>query len=935
MGLPFGRKTPLSGAGWIKSRREFIALAAVLILAVLSWQMINAVATSLYRQYEVLGDPPFVPIVAAGPELGKTDPPARPVSQLGHIGYFWSERAFHYRTSLMFAVDDYHDPGLLARDTRQQHPDGVDSWREYALLMEPVYGFMYRLAGDQARPFVEFLLRLIPLVHVLIFFPLYAIARALGCRRTLAVLGVVFYATCTLGFVRMTGSLLLKEDFALLCLTVFLAAHFWSWRRKSIPLVILAALLLIPVLASWHLSQFLVLVVMLAAALGWAMDGSNDPVPGRKIPFELLMPAAYTVAGLLAALTPSLLARGFFISLPMSVLYAWTITAAMALRHKGVANSSIARVLSVAGLIGVLGALALLNRGYTGDYNHVFGLFVQKLLHGFRLPGDPGQLPFDSRVFWAPPFNTPTGAEIWSKLGFHTGVVVLVMIWCIRTILVRGTDVLRRSFLLTVPAFLAAYMLIERLGIVFLVFIAIAVAVAGDRLVRRLVPAWGLRALPVVVGILLISPVLNLSGNLGDMIRITRSVRQGQDVHLEASDQGLWRSWAGMFSWITANTPGPGSRLQGPEAAFLGEIGVSPQLLLYTGRPIVLNSQFENAAIRNRYRRFLEALYDTEEKVLWDFAREHGADYVFINRNFATRLGPGSLAYQAGIAGPLTMDMNVVKLHFQPETLDGFIPVYDNEHYRVFRVAARSGGQLPVSWQRDHNSWWRRENYRFRDGKLVDPSADRARLAAFEVSLSQLQDRQREILAAVGNRWRASRQGAKRPDLMLLHRQYVQAKLEGLVSGGGNGSNTGRLENNIRARLSEIDPRSGQPLATALINLAHGDGGWLEQLSDLVGEPGQHATCGQLLALAGRYAEAADQFGHAAAFFPAVGQFANGHEPPEMLVRLWLEQVWWNLAAGRTGQARHLAHSYAGHSSASSREGGFFRRVGAIPGDFE
>ena len=100
-------------------------------------------------------------------------------------------------------------------------------------------------------------------------------------------------------------------------------------------------------------------------------------------------------------------------------------------------------------------------------------------------------------------------------------------------------------------------------------------------------------------------------------------------------------------------------------------------------------------------------------------------------------------------------------------------------------------------------------------------------------------------------------------------------------------------------------------------------------------EPGQHATCGQLLALAGHYADAGDQFGAAAAFFPAAGRFGAGNEPPEMLVRLWLEQVWWNLAAGRIAQARQQAHSYAGHTSASSREGGFFRRVGAIPGDYE
>ncbi len=932
MDLPFAGRKPAFVSGLSGPRNEIIALAAVFLLAVLSWQMINGVATALYRQYEVLGYPPMTPIVAAGPELGQVDPPARPPSQLGHIGYFWSERAFHYRCALMFAVDDFQDPGVLANDTWQQYPDGVNAWREYALLMEPVYGFMYRLAGDQARPFVEFLLRLVPLIHVLIFFPLYAMARALGCRRLLAVLGVVFYATCTLGFVRMTGSLLLKEDFALLCLAVFLALHFWAWRRESIRLATLAALVLVAVLASWHLSQFLVLVVVFAGAVSWVFAGRRDGPSDEKIPFAILLPAAYTLAGLAAGLTPSLLARGFFLSVPMSVLYAWTIAAVVVHRRQGLGESVVVRALALTSLVAVFGGLVFLNRGYAGDYNHVFGLFVQKVVHGFRLPADPGLLPFDSRVFWAPPFNTVTWGEIWSKLGFHAAVLAPVLIWCFWTILRRSTNVAHRSFLMTVPAYLAAYLMIERLGIVFLLFAAVNVAMAGEWLVRRLTPGTGSRALPLVAGLLLISPVLNLNGNLDDMIRITRDARQGYDVRLGTSDQALWESWEGMFSWVTVHTPGPGSRLPGSAAVFLGEIGVSPQLLLYTGRPVVLNSQFENAEIRRRYHRYLEALYATDEMVLWEFARQYGADYIFINRNFSTRTGPGSLSFLAGIKGDLDLSMNVVKMHFQPGSLRGFSPVYDNEYYRILRVLPVTRVPEPMPWQRDHNGWWRLENFQVRDGKLVDLPGDRNRLASFEVALSKLQDRQKDIMAAVEKRWRSSRgAGARRPDLMLLHRQYVQARLELMSPGAGDAPEIGRLENAIRARLSEIDPLSGKPLNTALATLANGAGGWLEQLSDHVGEPIQHATCGQLLALSGRYAEAADQFKLAAAFFP--GPEARSSSP-EMQIILWHEEIWWSLAAGRIDRARELAHRYVGYARPGSREQAFFRRVEAIPGDF-
>jgi hypothetical protein len=935
MALPFGRKFPLFSPSGKDLRYEVLALAVVLVVATLSWQMINGVATALYRQYEILGDPPLIPIVAAGPELGRTDPPASPSSQLGHIGYFWSERAFHYRCALMFAVNDFQDPAVLAADTWQQHPDGVNSWRQYALLMEPVYGFLYRLAGDQARPFVEFLLRLVPFIHVLIFLPLYAMARALGCRRFLAALAVIFYATCTLGFVRMTGSLLLKEDFALLCLAVFLALHFWAWRRQSITLVALAAVGLIPVLASWHLSQFLVLVIMLAAALGWAASSSREGFSATRVPFFVLMPAVYSVAGLAAGLTPSLFDRGFFISLPLAVLYAWLITAIVAWKRPPLCQTVVTRVLILAGLTAALGALVMLNRSYTGDYHHVFGLFIEKLAHGFRRPDDPGLLPFDTRVFWAPPFNTPTWGEVWSKLGFHAVVLAPVLVWCCGSLLHRGTAGITRSFLWTIPPFLAAYMMIERMGVVFLVFASVGVALFGEWLVRRLTPSLGPRALPLVAGFLLISPVLNLNGNLGDMVRIARTSRQGREVRLGASDQALWQSWKGMFSWVTANTAGPGSGMAGPPAVFLGGIGVSPQLLLYTGRPIVLNSQFENAEIRNRYRRFLEALFATDETMLWKFARDLGVGYIFINRNYATVTGPGSSAWLAGITEKLSLDMNAVRMHFKPETLTRFSPVYDNEHYRILRVLPDDSRTAPtVTWQSDHNSWWRLENFRVSGGRLEDPVADRNRLADFESALSHLQDSQREILAAVENRWRTARgQGGKRPDLMLLHRRFTQVRLDDLMSTGGK--ETGRLENAIRARLSEVDPLSGHPLASSLAHLADGKGGWLEQLETHQGEPLQHATCGQLLALAGRYDQAADQFAAAAELFQDPVTAGSGWRPAEIQVRLWHEEVWWRLAAGRVGQARQRARVFADNTPPGSREGDFFGRVGAILGEFE
>jgi hypothetical protein len=345
----------------------------------------------------------------------------------------------------------------------------------------------------------------------------------------------------------------------------------------------------------------------------------------------------------------------------------------------------------------------------------------------------------------------------------------------------------------------------------------------------------------------------------------------------------------------------------------------------------VLNSQFENAEIRARYREYLEALYATDESRLWEFARRHRAQYIFIHRNEATAPGPGSAAWVAGVVGPLHLDMNVVRLHFRPESLRGFVPVYDNEHYRILQVRPAWTEPAPAVWNSAHHGGWRLENFSVDDrGRLTDPLADRARLRELEQALSQLQDRQRAILSGVEERWRRAGR-PDRPDLMLLHRRFVQARLDGLANGGGV-DRTGRLENELRSRLSEIDPGSGQPLNQALAAVANR---WQAQLAGRVGEPLQYATGGQLLALAGRYGPAAEQFAAAAAFYPAPGSLPNGWRPADLQVRLWQEQVWWTLAAGHDGAARHQARRLITHVPTRSRAAEFFRKVAAIPGEFE
>ncbi len=876
-------------------RWELAAAAVVLLVSALSWRMISDVATAVYLQTAPLGDPPLAAIDVPGPDPHPAfAPPASPVSNLGHYGYFWSERAFHYRTVLMFAGDDDQGPGLLAHDTWQQHPDGINAWREYTLLMEPVYGLLYRVFGDQSRPPVEFLLGLIPLLHVLLLPLLYLCARGLGTGRTAAVAGVLFYAGCTLGFQRLSGSLLLKEDFALLLLAGFLAAHIWAERRHSLPLTVASSVLLVLCLASWHLSQFLVLVVLGTLAL-WQLGGNRA---GRRVP------VAITLAVIVAGLTPSLWAKGFLLGPVMAVAAAWAVVAFL-VRGRPRTRVGAFILLSLA----LLGA-SFLNRLYSGDYSHVFGLLLAKIRYGFVRPADPGALPFGVRIFWAPPFNTPSLPQIQAKLGwnmFWIPVLVAWTLWALARGKVRGTAA---GLLAAQLVMLAGYLMVERLGVVYLVFAALAVAMLG-RSLQELLAGKGQRpgrAAVLTLVVLGASPALNLWGNLAPMLHISSDMRHGRAVHLQANDQQNWADGAELMRWITSRTPGPGAALPGKPAAFLAEVGLSPELLLYCRRPMAMNSQFENSGIRDRYEHFLRLLYGHDETALADFAAALDVSFVVIDRDMATLRGPGSLAWTAGVGGDLDQDMVVARMHLHPDSLTRFQVVFDNERYRVLaRDGARVGRRA-----RSYSCWWNADRFTVKDGKLVSVEADRERLRAFLRAMSDLQARQQRMLAA------AAGGAGGGPDLMSLQRALVASRLEALTlpadQAGQALARARQQENAIAARLSGIEPGTGLPLGKALESLAGGsaDGrrGFLDWLADRKGEPVHYAAAGQLLAMLGRYGEAADQFATAAAMFadPDTGRLPD--PPGAMLQQLWLETAWWTFASGDLDRTAALASRY-------------------------
>jgi len=875
------------------------ALALVVALMILSWFLVSGVATAVYDQYAAFGDPPKT--------MGPAGGTAR--SQQGHNAYFWSERAFHYRTTLMFALDDFDDTASLARDTLQQYPDGVDAWAEYTILMEPVYGQLYRWFGRSGETLVEFLLRLIPLVHVLLFLPIFFLARSLGVKPWLAFLGVLIYASCALGYTRLAGSLLLKENFSMLWLMIFLAAHHQACSRKNLLSLLVAAAALILALASWHLSQFLVLVVFLAAGL----TGSGNSETSRGYWPGPWWPAlVYLGSGILAGFTPSLFSRGFFLSLPMAALAAWLVSTWWAQRN---GSSESRRLLVWFVVLLLLGAVSVFNPLVEGDYNHVSGLLLHKIANGFVRPDDPSGLPFDVRVFWAPPFTSVNFSGAFAGLGYHLFLLGAAAVLLAFSAVRKRLNKVSAGFLLTALAYFLAWILIERLGIVFWPVGVVAVVLAAQYLMEKDFLRKTGKASLVVALVLLLTPVLNFAGPMKDQIKMARRVHSGQSVRMSTSDGGTAPFKVELFDWLRRETTGVGSPFPGKVAGgVLGEVGVSTQVLLYARRPVVLNSQFENTPIRQRYRRYLELLFGSDEQAFARFLAETQTAYLFINRNWATSEGPGSVSWQAGVEQDLSLDMVMLRLHFRPESFSFLQPVFDNEFYRVFRVGARPVKNLQgTAWDSRYNPIWDENSFNFSNGNLTDPAQDREILSAAENQWNDLQGKMQLILD---------------PQLMQLTQQRLQLIFQSVAGGAAPDSlKTAEFDLRIAQLLNRISQRGGQSSAARLKELLTGtqNSGMLKLLENDPAGPVNYASAGQLLGMLQQYEQAADTLEKAAAFFPLRGtcRGRDGKAVPAataMASRIRQECIWWNIGAGRYDHAAQLASRFIQFEQPGSRQ---------------
>ncbi len=633
---------------------------------------------------------------------------------------FVAEGAAHFRYTRMIASGE----ALPSVDIDAQYPEGLRVFRETTPGMEYVYGLVFRLLPlSDLAAFIRFFTAFL---FSLAIFPIALLSGELWRSRKAGIVSALLFAVALPLVGRSSGFEFIRENlaFPLIIYHLYFFVMACSGRRRFD--AVLAALFLFAAAATWQGTQFYLIPLFLLLLTRRVFIR----VERAERSAVLMLVAAVMAAG---AALPFLREGRFLLSLPAGLAYAWiacdAITRIWELREaKGLsrtgsggegANSPGApAALKAAAALLVMAVILLpvAAGGHFATYSHFFRMIIYKFRYAHK-PLDPALLPFDVRAFWVGPFQSPDLRNIF--------VFALPLMALLPGPLLRLVKRAREG---DFPAVLVALFLVVS-------FILYA-------LMMRLLPFFGIFAVLAAGGIAAASgargpsrPTVTKSpsrptvtkgpfrpGRSFILLVVVVAISLLQDFAWERPAD-IWRRVSrlvrvpyrekfvifpmggdvegNLLRWIERNTA--------ESAVIMSSHYLSPQILSYTGRPTNLNDFFESPGLRRKAERFLMLLYSSEER-LFRFCREQRSDYLLVSVTAGCDPTDDSPLYQAGLQ-EMPPGCAAYGLIFEPDRLNLFELVYENEMYRLFRVgktgAVRRWPRSPLFY--DSELLWKQE----------------------------------------------------------------------------------------------------------------------------------------------------------------------------------------------------------------------------------
>jgi tetratricopeptide (TPR) repeat protein len=119
---------------------------------------------------------------------------------------------------------------------------------------------------------------------------------------------------------------------------------------------------------------------------------------------------------------------------------------------------------------------------------------------------------------------------------------------------------------------------------------------------------------------------------------------------------------------------------------FLAPPAISSLLVAFSGRSAALTT-LPTVEAMQRTRGYMSKYYDHEDE-LFGVCDSYGIQYVIYSIDLFLDTSKNSPRYAAGLQS-VNQESLAYKMHFEPETLEHFNLVYENDSYRLFRVTKR------------------------------------------------------------------------------------------------------------------------------------------------------------------------------------------------------------------------------------------------------
>jgi len=585
----------------------------------------------------------------------------------GHPDGFYSDSAIRFRFARMYSQGEK----IPEVDKKLLYPEGLRVTDLIHLTMDWFVGITHRITrpifGIDLITHIRYLVSIISSISILAF---YYLSRLYLRDRKIITLIVLLYAVGIAGFWRIAGNYL-REEFALPSY-LFAIYLFLASRRWYHPL--LSGLCFGLTLILWHLSRFSYLVFLGYIIFAYLIEKNHRD---RLIINFTLMIIPISLAALLS---PTLRAKLFIISLPLTLSYLLII------------SHHVSRWLKLNPLYTlpflILAPLPILAAGQMGEYSHVFQLLLSKIRFLGAKPDDPNLVPYQARLIWFGPFSSPGIFSILIAFGLTPLLGLIGACLEVRKSGLRSLPILFFFF-----AFLLGYLLIIRLEIFLYPFLLLMIGILLTNTKKSFLQYLFL----VIIIPEFIKPVF--------YSQIYQRYLPRLASEWESRIGAIGDEFDRIIEWFKRNTH--------KDEAVLGYIDVSAMILSRSGNPIVLEPIYELSKARERVRRYLGLLYENEGKFV-SILRKRDIDYVLYDRGFLLDDSKSSLRYIFAI-DRIERKSAAFMMHFYPESIPGLSLRYQTLSYRIFKVDT---SQIQVDL--NYSPYFDPANFNLEGGYFID-----------------------------------------------------------------------------------------------------------------------------------------------------------------------------------------------------------------------